>query len=465
MKLPITYKIENKDGKARAGVITTPHGEIETPVFMPVGTQATVKTMSKEELIDIGSEIILGNTYHLYLRPNDELIARLGGLHKFMNWDRPILTDSGGFQVFSLGSLRKIKEEGVYFSSHIDGSKHFISPEKSIQIQNNLGSDIAMLFDECPPGLSSREYIIPSIERTTRWAKRCVEAHQKKDSQGLFAIVQGGIYEDLRQKSLDELSEMDENFSGYAIGGLAVGEPREDMYRILDYIVEKCPEEKPRYLMGVGEPVDMLNAVESGIDMMDCVQPTRLARHGTVFTKDGRLVIKSERYKEDTKPLDEECDCYVCRNYSRAYIRHLIKVQEVLGLRLTSYHNLYFLIKLMKDAREAIKEKRFKEFKERFGKIDLAAMESGQYNKEWSLIHSKPEDVLMASQDMEVENLLPIHNSKFKLSNHTWDDPLKRLDELTKNTNIKLLTPIIGEKIYLHKENSFSKWWENIENK
>ena len=465
MKLPITYKIENKDGKARAGVITTPHGEIETPVFMPVGTQATVKTMSKEELIDIGSEIILGNTYHLYLRPNDELIARLGGLHKFMNWDRPILTDSGGFQVFSLGSLRKIKEEGVYFSSHIDGSKHFISPEKSIQIQNNLGSDIAMLFDECPPGLSSRDYIIPSIERTTRWAKRCVEAHQKKASQGLFAIVQGGIYEDLRQKSLDELSEMDESFSGYAIGGLAVGEPREDMYRILDYIVEKCPEEKPRYLMGVGEPVDMLNAVESGIDMMDCVQPTRLARHGTVFTKDGRLVIKSERYKEDTKPLDEECDCYVCKNYSRAYIRHLIKVQEVLGLRLTSYHNLYFLIKLMKDARKAIKEKRFKEFKERFGKIDLAAMESGQYNKEWSLIHSKPEDVLMASQDMEVENLLPIHNSKFKLSNHTWDDPLKRLDELTKNTNIKLLTPIIGEKIYLHKENSFSKWWENIENK
>ena len=366
MKLPITYKIENKDGKARAGVITTPHGEIETPVFMPVGTQATVKTMSKEELIDIGSEIILGNTYHLYLRPNDELIARLGGLHKFMNWDRPILTDSGGFQVFSLGSLRKIKEEGVYFSSHIDGSKHFISPEKSIQIQNNLGSDIAMLFDECPPGLSSREYIIPSVERTTRWAKRCVEAHQKKDSQGLFAIVQGGIYEDLRQKSLDELSEMDESFSGYAIGGLAVGEPREDMYRILDYIVEKCPEEKPRYLMGVGEPVDMLNAVESGIDMMDCVQPTRLARHGTVFTKDGRLVIKSERYKEDTKPLDEECDCYVCKNYSRAYIRHLIKVQEVLGLRLTSYHNLYFLIKLMKDAREAIKEKRFKEFKENF---------------------------------------------------------------------------------------------------
>jgi len=415
MKLAVTYKVENKDGKARAGIITTPHGEIETPVFMPVGTQATVKTMSKEELIDIGSEIILGNTYHLYLRPNDELIARLGGLHKFMNWDRPILTDSGGFQVFSLGSLRKIKEEGVYFSSHIDGSKHFISPEKSIQIQNNLDSDIVMLFDECPPGLSTREYIIPSIERTTRWAKRCVEAHQKKDTQGLFAIVQGGIYEDLRQKSLDELSEMDEHFSGYAIGGLAVGEPREDMYRILDYIVEKCPEDKPRYLMGVGEPVDMLNAVESGIDMMDCVQPTRLARHGTVFTKKGRLIIKSERYKEDTAPLDEECDCYVCKNYSRAYIRHLIKVQEVLGLRLTSYHNLHFLIKLMKDAREAIKEKRFKEFKENFIKEGIEMeeiVELLEQNKlaelKEILINENPIDIADVFEDFPKEKYLII---------------------------------------------------------
>ncbi len=366
LNLPVTYELQNKNGKARAGKITTPHGEIETPVFMPVGTQATVKTMSREELLEIGSEIILGNTYHLYLRPTDTLIERLGGLHKFMSWEKPILTDSGGFQVFSLGDLRKIKEEGVYFRSHLDGSKHFISPEKSIEIQNNLGSDIVMLFDECPPGLSDREYLIPSIERTTRWAKRCVEAHKNKDTQGLFAIVQGGIYEDLREKSLNELLEMDDNFSGYAIGGLAVGEPREDMYRILDYIVEKCPEEKPRYLMGVGEPIDMLNAVESGIDMMDCVQPTRLARHGTVFTKDGRLVIKSARYSEDTSPLDEECDCHVCKNYSRAYIRHLIKVQEVLGLRLTSYHNLYFLINLMKESRKAIKENRFKEFKENF---------------------------------------------------------------------------------------------------
>ena len=289
-----------------------------------------------------------------------------GGLHSFMNWKKPILTDSGGFQVFSLGALRKIQEEGVYFRSHIDGSKRFISPEKSIEIQNHLGSDIAMLFDECPPGLSSREYLIPSIERTTRWAKRCVEAHQKAEKQGLFAIVQGGVYEDLRQKSLEELLEMDEHFSGYAIGGLAVGEPREDMYRILDYIVEKCPENKPRYLMGVGEPLDMLEAVESGIDMMDCVQPTRIARHGTVFTKQGRLVVKNAEYAEDTKPLDEECHCYVCRNYSRAYIRHLLKVDEILGARLTSYHNLYFLVHLMKDARIAIQEGRFQQFKAEF---------------------------------------------------------------------------------------------------
>ncbi|KYM64247.1 tRNA-guanine(34) transglycosylase [Fusobacterium necrophorum subsp. funduliforme] len=365
-KLPITYTLESKDGRARAGRIQTPHGEIETPVFMPVGTQATVKAMTKEELDEIGTQIILGNTYHLFLRPGDDVIDRLGGLHSFMNWKKPILTDSGGFQVFSLGALRKIQEEGVYFRSHIDGSKRFISSEKSIEIQNHLGSDIAMLFDECPPGLSSREYLIPSIERTTRWAKRCVEAHQKAEKQGLFAIVQGGVYEDLRQKSLEELLEMDEHFSGYAIGGLAVGEPREDMYRILDYIVEKCPENKPRYLMGVGEPLDMLEAVESGIDMMDCVQPTRIARHGTVFTKQGRLVVKNAEYAEDTKPLDEECHCYVCRNYSRAYIRHLLKVDEILGARLTSYHNLYFLVHLMKDARIAIQEGRFQQFKAEF---------------------------------------------------------------------------------------------------
>ena len=365
-KLPVTYELLSKDGKARAGIITTPHGTIETPVFMPVGTQATVKGMTPEELEEMGAEIILGNTYHLYLRPSDELVAKFGGLHKFMNWKNSILTDSGGFQVFSLGDLRQIKEEGVYFRSHIDGSKHFISPEKSINIQNNLGSDIVMLFDECPPGMSTREYLIPSIERTTRWARRCVEAHRNPDRQGLFAIVQGGIYEDLRDKSFNELKEMDEYFSGYAVGGLAVGEPREDMYRILNYIVEKLPENKPRYLMGVGEPLDMLEAVEAGIDMMDCVQPTRIGRHGTVFTKYGRLVIKNASYSEDDRPLDEGCQCYACRNYTRGYIRHLFKADEILGARLATYHNLYFLLKLMKDSRKAILEKRFTEFKEEF---------------------------------------------------------------------------------------------------
>ena len=367
-KLPVTYELAAKQGKARAGKITTPHGVIETPVFMPVGTQATVKTMTPEELEEMGAEIILGNTYHLYLRPSDELIAKFGGLHKFMNWKRPILTDSGGFQVFSLGALRKITEEGVKFSSHIDGSKHFLSPEKSISIQNNLGSDIVMLFDECPPGLSTREYMLPSIERTTRWAKRCIEAHKRPDEQGLFAIVQGGIYEDLREKSLNELMTMNESFSGYAIGGLAVGEPREDMYRILHHIVKKCPEDKPRYLMGVGEPLDMLEAVEAGIDMMDCVQPSRIGRHGTVFTKYGRLVIKNAAYAEDDRSLDEGCDCYVCRNYTRGYIRHLFKAEEILGQRLATYHNLYFLLKLMKNARKAILEGNFEEYKNEFVK-------------------------------------------------------------------------------------------------
>ena len=364
--LPVRYSLEKTSGKARAGVITTPHGEIHTPVFMPVGTQATVKTMTPEEVKAIGAEIILGNTYHLYLRPSDELVAKFGGLHKFMNWDKPILTDSGGFQVFSLGALRKIKEEGVYFSSHIDGSKHFISPEKSISIQNNLGSDIMMVFDECPPGLSDRKYIIDSIERTTRWAKRCIEANKNPDKQGLFAIVQGGIYEDLRDQSLNELSVMDEGFSGYAIGGLAVGEPREDMYRILDYITPKLPENKPRYLMGVGEPLDMLEAVANGVDMMDCVQPSRIGRHGTVFTKYGRLVIKNAKYAEDPRPLDEDCDCYACKNYTRGYIRHLFKADEILGQRLATYHNLHFLIKMMNGARKAILEDKFAEYKEKF---------------------------------------------------------------------------------------------------
>ena len=376
MEKPIKYELEKKDKNARAGVISTPHGEIKTPVFMPVGTQATVKAMTKEELKEINSQIILGNTYHLHLRPGDKLVNDFGGLHGFMNWDRPILTDSGGFQVFSLGDLRDIKEEGVNFRSHIDGSKHFLSPEKSIEIQNNLGSDIMMVLDECPPGLSSREYLIPSIERTSRWAKRCIAANRNKETQGLFAIVQGGIYEDLRDKSFNELFEMDDDFSGYALGGLAVGEPREDMYRILEYITPKLPEDKPRYLMGVGEPVDMLEAVEDGIDMMDCVQPTRLGRHGTVFTKYGRLVIKNSSYSRDDRPLDEDCDCYVCKNYTRAYIRHLFKTGEILGQRLATYHNLHFLLKLMDNARNAILNEKFQEYKEEFLKNYAMGKES-----------------------------------------------------------------------------------------
>ena len=376
MEKPIKYELEKKDKNARAGIISTPHGEIKTPVFMPVGTQATVKAMTKEELKEINSQIILGNTYHLYLRPGDKLVNDFGGLHGFMNWDRPILTDSGGFQVFSLGDLRDIKEEGVNFRSHIDGSKHFLSPEKSIEIQNNLGSDIMMVLDECPPGLSSREYLIPSIERTTRWAKRCIAANRNKETQGFFAIVQGGIYEDLRDKSFNELFEMDDNFSGYALGGLAVGEPREDMYRILEYITPKLPEDKPRYLMGVGEPVDMLEAVEDGIDMMDCVQPTRLGRHGTGFTKYGRLVIKNSAYSRDDRPLDEDCDCYVCKNYTRAYIRHLFKTGEILGQRLATYHNLHFLLKLMDNARNAILNEKFQEYKEEFLKNYAMGKES-----------------------------------------------------------------------------------------
>ncbi|VWL85756.1 tRNA guanosine(34) transglycosylase Tgt [Oceanivirga miroungae] len=365
MDKPIKYKLIHKDKNARSGIITTPHGEIKTPVFMPVGTQATVKTMTPEELEEITSQIILGNTYHLHLRPSDELIYELGGLHKFMNWNKPILTDSGGFQIFSLAGIRKIKEEGAYFSSHLDGSKRFISPEKSIEIQNNLGSDIMMVLDECPPGMSTKEYLVPSIDRTVRWAKRCIDANRNKDTQGLFCIVQGGIYKDLRDYCLDKLKEYDDDFSGYAIGGLAVGEPTDKMYEILEHITPKLPEDKPRYLMGVGEPLDMLEAVEHGVDMMDCVHPSRIGRHGTVFTKYGRLVIKNAKYSKDTRPLDV-ADNYVCRNYTRAYIRHLFKANEILGQRLATYHNLWFLLNLMNEARQAIEENRFKEFKEEF---------------------------------------------------------------------------------------------------
>ncbi|MBU5314119.1 tRNA guanosine(34) transglycosylase Tgt [Tissierella carlieri] len=357
---------EAKDSKARLGKLYTPHGVIETPIFMPVGTRATVKAMTPEEVKGLGAQIILSNTYHLYLRPGHKLIEEAGGLHRFMNWDGPILTDSGGFQVFSLGDLRKIKEEGVEFRSHIDGSKHFISPEKSIEIQNSLGSDIMMCFDECTPYPATYEYAKHSMERTTRWAKRCKDYHKDWDKQGLFGIVQGGVYKDLREQSAKELVELD--FPGYAIGGLSVGEPKELMCEILDFTTPLLPRDKPRYNMGVGTPDYLFESVIRGIDMADCVLPTRIARNGTVLTSQGKLVIRNAKYSRDFTKLDPECDCYACTNYSRAYIRHLFNVDEILGSRLTTIHNLYFLIKLMENIRNAIKEDRLLEYKEEFYK-------------------------------------------------------------------------------------------------
>jgi queuine tRNA-ribosyltransferase len=366
--MAIKYELikESKETKARLGKIITPHGEIETPVFMPVGTRATVKTMTPEEVKDLGAKIILSNTYHLYLKPGHDLVKEAGGLHRFMNWHGPILTDSGGFQVFSLGELRKIKEEGVEFRSHIDGSKHFISPETSIDIQNALGSDIMMCFDECVPYPADYEYAKQSMERTTRWAKRCKEHHKDWSTQALFGIVQGGMYRDLREQSAKDLVEMD--FSGYAVGGLSVGEPMDLMCEVLDYTTPLLPKDKPRYLMGVGSPDYLFEAVIRGIDMADCVLPTRIARNGTAMTSNGKVVIRNGRYSRDFSPLDPECDCYTCRNYSRAYIRHLFNVDEILALRLTTIHNLYFLIKLMERIREAIKEDRLLEFKDEFYK-------------------------------------------------------------------------------------------------
>jgi len=357
---------EAKDCKARLGKLYTPHGVVETPIFMPVGTRATVKAMTPEEVRDLGAQIILSNTYHLYLRPGHELIKEAGGLHKFMNWHGPILTDSGGFQVFSLGNLRKIKEEGVEFKSHIDGSTHFISPEKSIEIQNALGSDIIMCFDECTPYPCSYEYAKESMERTTRWAKRCKEYHKNWDKQGLFGIVQGSMFRDLREQSAKDLVDLD--FPGYAIGGLSVGEPTELMCEVLDYTTPLLPKNKPRYLMGVGTPDYLFEAVIRGVDMADCVLPTRVARNGTVLTSHGKLVIRNAKYSKDFSKLDPECDCYTCTNYSRAYIRHLFNVNEILGARLTTIHNLYFLIKLMENIRKAIKEDRLLEYKDEFYK-------------------------------------------------------------------------------------------------
>lgn len=353
-----------KQTGARLGRVHTPHGSFDTPAFMPVGTQATVKGMSPDELKEIEAQIILSNTYHLYMRPGREIIREAGGLHSFMNWDRPILTDSGGFQVFSLSDLRDIKEEGVTFRSHIDGSKHFISPEIAIGIQNDLGSDIIMAFDECTPYPCDYDYAKRSLERTTRWAKRCKEAHKNIEKQSLFGIIQGSTYKDLRIQSAKEITDI--GFPGYAIGGLSVGEPAEVMYEMLECTVPLMPEDKPRYLMGVGSPDYLIEGSIRGIDMFDCVLPTRIGRNGTVMTSRGKLIIRDAAYARDFSPIDPECDCYACRNFSRAYIRHLLKADEILGIRLTTWHNIRFLINLMKKIRQAIMEDRLLDFRNEF---------------------------------------------------------------------------------------------------
>ncbi len=362
----VTYELIKEDPRTRArrGRLHTPHGTIETPVFMPVGTAGTVKAMLPEEVKSLGAEIILSNTYHLYLRPGHDIVREAGGLHKFMNWDRPILTDSGGFQVFSLGAMRKISEEGVKFRSHIDGSSHMLTPEKSIEVQNALGSDIMMAFDECAPYPADYSYVKNSLERTTRWLRRCKEAHKDTERQSLFGIMQGGMYKDLRYQSAMEIVELD--LPGYAIGGLSVGEPRELMYEVLDYATDYLPKNKPRYVMGVGTPDHLFEGVERGVDMFDCVLPTRLARNGSAMTSHGKLNIKNAKFERDFTPLDHECDCYVCRNYSRAYLRHLFKANEILSSMLLSYHNLHFLVHTMQNIREAIEQDRFTEYKREF---------------------------------------------------------------------------------------------------
>ena len=367
------FKLIHKDktSKARLGVLTTAHGEINTPIFMPVGTQGTVKAISTQELKDIGAEIILGNAYHLYLRPGLDIIEKAGGLHKFMGWDRPILTDSGGYQIFSLATLRKLSDEGAEFSSHIDGSKHFISPEKAIDIQRILGSDIMMILDECVHYPAARDYVEQSLALTTKWARRAKE-YFRDTGNGLrdagkhllFGIVQGSTYLDLRKKAVEDLLKI--GFDGYAIGGVSVGEPENLIHEVAAYTADLLPQDKARYSMGLGMPTDIVEAIANGIDMFDCVVPTRNGRNGQAFTWDGELQLRNAEHKEDFRPIDEKCDCFACKNHTRGYIRHLFNTQELLGLRLVSLHNLHFYVKLIQLSREAIREDRFNVFKESF---------------------------------------------------------------------------------------------------
>lgn len=353
------FKLEATEGNARAATLTTAHGDIQTPIFMPVGTRGTVKAMTNEGLKEVGSQVILGNTYHLHLRPTSELIAKMGGLHKFMNWDMPILTDSGGFQVFSLAALRKISEKGVEFRSHIDGTKCFIGPKESMQIQMNLGSDIIMAFDECPPYPCSEKELNSAMDRTHRWLKVCKE-EMTLDTSLLFGIIQGGLSVPHRLKSLEQVTSID--LPGYALGGFSVGEPMELMYEVLPQVAPKMPENKPRYLMGVGKPIDMLHSINAGIDMFDCVMPTRVARNGKVFTHNEEINIKRAENKDDPRPLDENCGCYTCQNHSRSYLRHLFTSGEMLSAQLLTIHNLYYYLELMKECRTAILEGRWGEY-------------------------------------------------------------------------------------------------------
>lgn len=357
-------KAKCKDTMARRGVLKTAHGDVNTPIFMPVGTRGTVKAMTPNEMEELGAEIILGNTYHLFLKPGLDIIKKAGGLHKFSNWDKPILTDSGGFQVFSLAGLRKIKQDGVEFASHIDGTRFFLGPKESMEIQRTLGSDIVMAFDECTPYPCSYEDAKLSLEVTQRW-EEVSRNEPLNDGQLRFGIVQGSSYEDLRKKSARDLVALD--FDGYAIGGLSVGEPEEEMFKALDWVVPELPEDKPHYLMGVGTPKQLVEAVARGVDMFDCVMPTRLARHGSAFIGNGETIpVKAGRYKEDFSPVDSNCDCYCCKNFSRAYIRHLLNVGEITGVRLLSIHNLHYFINLMKQVRKSIEDGTFSELRERF---------------------------------------------------------------------------------------------------